>query len=279
MMDKAPCIKRICIYPVKALDGICLQKAQIGPGGSLQHDREYAIIDENGKYVNGKKNPLVHLLRMNMNFEKNSIAFKQQQQDNWHAFHLQNEKTAINNYLSAFFKKTVSLQQNTLGGFLDIPVKSGMTLLSTASLQTVAGWFDNIPLDETRQRFRATLELDNVSAFWEDRLFAEEGTAIEFTIGDVKVLGMSPRARCVVPTRQPQTGESIHAFQKTFVNLRNQTLPAWSALNQFEHAYYLSVDCLVPATETGKWVSIGDEVKLSGNKISAATLQANNNYR
>lgn len=266
-MEQKPSIKRICIYPVKSLDGIWLQKAQIGHGGSLLHDREYAIKDEDDRFVNGKRNPLVHLLRMNMDIENKIISLRHQSETNWHSFHLQNDIDAINSYLSSFFNMPVTLQQNTEGGFLDIPVKSGMTLLSTASLQTVAEWFNNIPLEETRQRFRATLEFDNVPAFWEDQLFAEEGTAIEFTIGDVKVLGMSPRARCVVPTRHPQTGEIIHGFQKSFTNNRAQRLPEWSALSHYNHTYYLSVDCLIPSTETGKWIATGDEVKLTGNKI------------
>lgn len=266
-MEQAPSIERICIYPVKSLDGTWLQKAQIGPGGSLLHDREYAIIDGDGKFVNGKKNPLVHLLRMQMDLEDNTISFRHQYQTQWHSFHLQNDKDAIDLYLSSFFNKQVTLKQNTEGGFLDVPVRSSMTLLSTASLQTVAGWFDNLPLEQTRQRFRATLELGNVPAFWEDRLFTTQGKAIEFTIGDVKVLGMSPRARCVVPTRNPKTGDGIHAFQKTFADRRLQNLPAWSVLENYGHTYYLSVDCMIPLTETGKWISIADEVRLTGKKF------------
>ncbi|MBK7307132.1 MAG: MOSC N-terminal beta barrel domain-containing protein [Chitinophagaceae bacterium] len=55
-MDVNPVVDRITIYPVKSLDGISLQKAQIGNGGCLVHDREYAILDSNGKFVNGKSN-------------------------------------------------------------------------------------------------------------------------------------------------------------------------------------------------------------------------------
>ena len=91
-----------------------------------------------------------------------------------------------------------------------------MTVLSTASLQSISDWFDGMPLEETRKRFRATIEIEGVQAFWEDHLFSTEGRGVEFKIGDVTVFGMSPRARCVVPTRNPNTGEVIHAFPKTF---------------------------------------------------------------
>lgn len=266
-MDKNPVVKCITIYPVKSLDGISLQKAQIGNGGCLMHDREYAICDSNGKYINGKSNALVHELRSDIDFENEVISFRHQSARQWYQFHLQKDKAAISEYLSAFFKIPVTLQKNTEGRFLDVPVKSGMTVLSTASLQTVSGWFNDMELDEIRNRFRATIEINNVPAFWEDKLFYREETVVEFKIGETTLYGMSPRARCVVPTRHPQTGEVIRGFQKLFAMQRAANLPNWSSLNDYGHTYYLSVDCYIPPTEFGKWIAIGDEVSIIGKKI------------
>lgn len=263
-MDIKPAISRITIYPVKSLEGIELQKAQIANGGCLLHDREYAIKDINNKYVNGKKNALVHLLRMRINLEQRIIFFKHELESEWHEFSLENKQQEIDEYLSSFFGKPVKLYKNSEGRFLDVPDISGMTLLSTASLQAVSGWFNNIDIDETRARFRATLEISNVPAFWEDRLFCSEVEAVEFKIGDVTVLGMSPRARCIVPTRHPQTGDTTQGFQKSFAQNRKETIPLWSSLTVYNHAYYLSVDCLLPASESGKWINTGDEIKITG---------------
>lgn len=268
-MEINPVIKFITIYPVKSLDGISWPKARIGTGGCLLHDREYAIIDSNGKYVNGKSNALVHSLRSEIDFEKKLISFRHETAITWQQFHLQNDKAVIDEFLSAFFNMPVALHKNTEGKFLDIPVKSGMTVLSTASLQTVGGWFNNMPLQETRKRFRATIEIAHVPAFWEDRLFYQEETVVEFKIGEATLYGMSPRARCVVPTRHPQTGEGIHAFQKTFAKQRIENLPEWSTLDDYGHGYYLSVDCYIPPTEFGKWIEVGDEVKIMGKKTIA----------
>lgn len=265
-MTLKPVINKISIYPVKSLDGISLQKAQIGNGGCLLHDREYAIKDSDNRYVNGKKNALVHLLRMNIDIENGVIFFRHETETDWHEFDLQKDKAKIDDYLSSFFNKSVALFKNTTGRFLDIPDKSGMTILSTASLQRVAHWFNDMDLAETRKRFRATLEISGVPAFWEDRLFFEEGTAIAFKIGDVNVLGMSPRARCVVPTRHPQTGEVIHGFQKSFADHRTTNLPPWSTLKNFDHAYHLSTDCLIPVSEIGKWIAVGDSITIVGKK-------------
>jgi uncharacterized protein len=265
-MEIKPEIKKITIYPVKSLDGIELPKAKIGAGGCLEHDREYAIIDSNGKYVNGKSNALVHLLRSQIDLENEIISLKHENEINWQHFHLQKDKPAIDEFLSAFFNMTVALHTNTEGKFMDIPVKSGMTVLSTASLQTVGGWFNDMPLEETRKRFRATIEIAHVPAFWEDRLFYQEKTVVEFKIGEATLYGMSPRARCVVPTRHPQTGETIYAFQKTFAIQRIKNLPEWSVLKDHGHGYFLSVDCYIPPTEFGKWIGVGDEVKIMGKK-------------
>ncbi|MEP7236416.1 MAG: MOSC N-terminal beta barrel domain-containing protein [Ferruginibacter sp.] len=265
-MKANPVVKNITIYPVKSLDGISLQKAKIGNGGCLLHDREYAIIGSDGKFVNGKSNALMHLLRTNFDLENEIIFFRHEADTTWSQFHLQHDKEAIEEFLSAFFKMPVYFLKDTTGKFLDIPVKSGITVLSTASLETVGVWFNNMPIEETRKRFRATIEIEHVPAFWEDRLFYEEGTAIEFKIGEAILYGMSPRARCIVPTRHPQTGELIHAFQKTFAIQRAANLPAWSTLDDYGHTYYLSVDCYIPPSEFGKWIAVGDELSITGRK-------------
>ena len=267
-MKTKPVVDRITIYPVKSLDGILLQKAQIGNGGSLVHDRAYAIINSNGKFVNGKSNPRVHLLRSKIDFESEVISFRHGPETGWNDFHLQNDKVALDAFLSAFFEMPVALYKNTMGEFLDIPVQSGVTVLSTASLNTVGTWFNNMDIEETRKRFRATIELTAVPAFWEDKLFLEEGTGIEFKIGEVTLLGVSPRARCVVPTRHPESGELIQGFQKSFAQQRTVNLPPWSTLDDYNHGYYLSVDCYIPPTEFGKWIAVGDEVVITGKQHS-----------
>lgn len=110
-METNPVVDRITIYPVKSLDGTSLQKAQIGNGGSLVHDREYAIIDSNGKYVKGKNNDLVYLLRADIDFDNNIISFRHEAEANWNRFHLQNDKAAVDEFLSSFFKMPVALHK------------------------------------------------------------------------------------------------------------------------------------------------------------------------
>jgi uncharacterized protein len=257
-----PILSKITIYPVKSLDGVSLQKAVISEGGCLLHDREYVISDVDGNIINGKKNPLIHALRSTIDLEQQTISLQHSKQTSAVCFHLQKEKIEIQDYLSTYFGKKVLLHQNKTGRFLDIPDKSGATILSTASLQEVATWFGNMPLEETRKRFRATLEIESVPAFWEDQLFSLNGNGIELKIGDVKMIGMSPRARCVVPTRHPENAELIQGFQKAFSQQRAKSLPEWSTLGDYEHYYHLSVDCSIPSTEIGKTIEVGCRLKI-----------------
>ncbi len=87
--------------PDKSLDGISLQKGMINEGGCLSHDREYAITDANGKFINGKANPLVHSLRSAIDFEKEMISFRHHDEATWNHFYLEEEKTEIDIYLFA----------------------------------------------------------------------------------------------------------------------------------------------------------------------------------
>ncbi len=266
-MPSDPVLSNITIYPVKSLDGTALQKALVTKGGCLQHDRQHAIIDEKGNFVNGKSNAMVHTLRSNVDFENNIISFRPMQESTWRQFHLEKEKAELEVYLSDYFGKKVFFEQDMTGRFMDMPDIAGVTILSTSTLKEVSTWFADMSIQETRKRFRATLEIEGVDAFWEDHLFSHEGTGIEFTVGDVTIIGMSPRARCVVPTRNSETGEVTHAFPKSFARHRASTLPSWSVLEEYGHLYYLTVNCYIPSTEIGKWIHIGDVVSIVGEKV------------
>jgi uncharacterized protein len=266
-MTFEPVLSRITIYPVKSLDGIALEKAMITEGGCILHDREYAMSDEAGNFIIGKTNPLVHSLRCRVDFETETISLRSRNETTWHQFHLQKEKQALQSFLSDYFGFPILVHQDKNGRFMDMPDVSGVTMLSDSTLQSVSEWYPHLTVQETRKRFRATLEIQGVPAFWEDHLFSKEGKAIEFKVGEVTMYGMSPRARCVVPTRNPDTGEVIHAFAKTFARQRAATLPEWSALNEYGHHYYLTVNCYLPPTETGKWIEVGNRLEIIGEKI------------
>jgi len=256
-------LKQITVYPIKSLGGINLDKVEITSGGSLKFDREFAFVDEEGKFINGKKFTNLHLIKTTYYLVERLVEFSIEQENFKKIFHLEKEKPGIEKIFSEFLETKITFQQNKESGFPDDRNASGPTLVSFASLQEVAKWFPNISVEELYIRFRPNLMLTDTPAFWEDNLFGEKGEEKPFHIGGVQFLGINSSSRCAVPTRNLQTGEVIPFFQKHFSEMRKTTLPAWSNLSQFDHYYRFCVNTKIPVTEVGKFLSVGVIVRIA----------------
>ncbi|MFA4923617.1 MAG: MOSC N-terminal beta barrel domain-containing protein [Ignavibacteriaceae bacterium] len=255
-------LERITVYPIKALDGINLDTVEITQGGSLKYDREFAFVDEDGKFINGKKFGNLHLIKAAYFLDETLVEFSIDRESFKKIFHLEKEKPGIEKLFSEFLGKKISFQQNKRNGFPDDSKAYGPTVVGLASLQEVAKWFPNISIEELYKRFRPNLLLNNVPAFWEDKLLGKKGEEKPFHIEKIKFLGINSSSRCVVPTRNPQTGEAIPFFQKHFSEMRKATLPSWLNLSQFDHYYRFCVNTKIPGTEAGKILRLQDEVFL-----------------
>jgi hypothetical protein len=55
-----------------------------------------------------------------------------------------------------------------------------------------------------------------------------------------------------------------HAFPKIFAEKRKASLPDASLLESYGHYYYFSVDAVIPGTEAGKLIKVGDELTILG---------------
>lgn len=258
-----PYLARILIYPIKSLDAVEVTEAQLLPGGALKHDREFALFDEQGRFVNGKHTAKVHNLRSTCNLAARTVTLQIQDSDRpAEIFHLDDDRTALATWFSNYFGYPVTLQQNLHMGFPDDTDASGPTVVSTATLESVASWFPDLEVEDIRQRFRTNLEIAEAPAFWEDLLFGEPDQPVPFQIGTVELLGNNPCQRCVVPTRNQLTGQSYANFQKSFTAQRQATLPDQAALSRFNHFYKLTLNTKVPASETGKTLRVGDAVSV-----------------
>jgi uncharacterized protein len=258
-----PYLARINIYPFKALDALSVDSAHILAGGALEHDRTFALLDEQGKFVNGKRYPKVHSLRARFDMLEKTLALRIQGAEEEYIFQLDAEREELANWLCVYFGSPVTLVENTVSGFPDDTVASGPTVISTATLETVASWFPGQDVQTIRQRFRANLEIGGVPPFWEDRLFTTAEAVVPFRIGAVLFEGTNPCQRCVVPSRDPQTGAVWPHFQATFMHQRRESLPEWATLSRFNHFYRLSCNTRVPASEAGKQLQVGDPVNVA----------------
>jgi uncharacterized protein len=276
----APVLVNIRLHPIKSLDPISVPESRISPSGGLALDRAWALYSVDGKWVNGKRTPAIHLIRAVYSPDLREVTLsvpgdRREIPTRTFAFPEAYEDAA--EWFSVFFDQQIIVRYSE-DGFPDDPIANGPTIISTASLQTVSEWFTlrnegfppnpkgfpGITPDEARQRFRSTLEINGVPAFWEDQLFGEdERGVIRFQIGEVHFEGSNPCARCPVPPRNPQTGEILDGFQKRFTQLRESSLPPWSPRPRFDHFYRLATNTRVAPSETNKLLCAGDLLRLS----------------
>jgi uncharacterized protein YcbX len=256
-----PSLVQITLYPVKSLDGLAVTEVVVLPSGALEHDRRFAVVDDEGRFVNGKRTAKVHLIRSTFDATTRTLTLSIQGRDDCRSFSLDSDRKSLNEWLSDHFDLSVTVVENAECGFPDDTDSPGPTLLSTATLRAVSEWFPELDEDDCRRRFRANLEVGGVAAFWEDRLFTEPGGVVRFRVGEVVFEGVNPCQRCVVPSRSPMNGEPIPEFQKRFSTKRRETLPPWAAFSRFNHFYRLAINTRIAQDHRGT-IRVGDEVEI-----------------
>lgn len=281
-----PYLTSLLIYPIKSLDGVSVTQATILQGGALGGscrsafsnsptktlgnnqrptfgDREFAIFDEQGKFINGKRNPKVHQLRTSFDLNARTVSLQVQGMDQEKVFQIDDERIELETWLSNYFSFPVRVER-ALTSFPDDTNAPGPTIISTGTLKQVASWFPGISVDELRSRLRANIEIGEVPPFWEDQLFTVEDSIVQFQVGDIQFEGINPCQRCVVPSRDPLTGKVYPSFQKTFAAQRRENLPPWVTVSRFNHFFKLAVNTRVPESEIGKTLQVGDHLKILG---------------
>ena len=277
-----PTLAIIRLHPIKAIDSVSVSEARIGPGGGLALDRVWALYSADGRWVNGKRTPAVHLIRANYSPDLRAVTLSvpgDRRRIPPRTFAFPESHEDASEWFSVFFEQRIIVRHSP-DGFPDDTIANGPTIVSTSSLQSVCEWFPPSPegfpglaLEDARQRFRTTLEIDvaagvacgeSLPAFWEDRLFREdERSVVRFTIGEVTFEGSNPCARCPVPPRDPHTGTALTGFQKHFARLREATLPTWSPRSRFDHFYKFATNTRVAPSESGKLLRLSDPLALS----------------
>ena len=261
-------LANIRLHPIKALDPVSVPEARIGPNGGLELDRVWALFSVDGKWINGKNNPQIHRIRAQYDPGISAVTLSVSGESSRNgklkaarfAFPADYERAAL--WFSDYFGET-AIVRHIPEGVPDDGLAPGPTIVSTASLHAVCDLFPEVDLNQARERFRATLEIDGVPAFWEDQLFGEdENYPVRFKIGGVAFEGSNPCARCPVPPRNPRTGEDLIGFQKKFSEMRRSSLPASSPAARFDHFYRMSTNTRVPGTEQGKLLRVGDSLVL-----------------
>lgn len=264
MPENQPQLTRIQLFPIKSLDPVVVREARIGPNGGLECDRVWAMCSADGRWFNGKRTEAIHQLHAVFAEDLSAVTLSGTNGRGVRpaTFPFPSGTSEAAAWFSEFFGEFVIVHYAT-EGFPDDGLATGPTIVSTASLEAVRGWFPWITLDSLRLRFRTSLEISGVPAFWEDQLFGPDETSIvRFRVGEVQFEGSNPCERCSVPPREPSTGLATPAFQKRFADLRQAQLPSWAPAERFDHFYRLAVNTRVPGSERGKLLRLGDPLRL-----------------
>ncbi|EMA65497.1 MOSC domain-containing protein [Halorubrum kocurii] len=281
-------IGELVAYPLKSNDGAAVDRADLGPNGALRGDRTYALVEAgvdphatsvggDGGYVNGKREPAVHGLSASYEPSGPTDATPTEvtlsrparsetgAEADTRTFALPGDREALEAWVGEYLGYAVDLVREPDGGLPDDRAAPGPTVVSRATLEAVASWFDEVAdATEMRRRLRPNLVLDDCPAFWEDRLFADRGEAVRVSVGGTELLGVNPCQRCVVPSRDPDTGEPIDGFRETFLRKRRETLPEWTESDRFDHDFRLMVNTVVPESEWGSTLAVGDRLTIEG---------------
>ncbi len=291
-------IGELVAYPMKSLDGVAVDRAELGPSGALRGDRTYAFVEAgvdphessvggSGGYVNGKSEPAIHGLRASYepagrtDATPTAVTLRRPARNDVPAdertFALPADRAALEAWVGEYLGYAVDLVREPDGGFPDDRAAPGPTVVSEATLSTFASWFDGVTdATEARRRLRPNVVLSDCPAFFEDRLFADRDSRIAFEMGEADVLGVNPCQRCVVPSRHPDTGTEIPDFRETFMRNRQATMPEWSGGDWFDHDFRLMVNTVVPESTWGTVVAVGDPVRvgarvpMDGDAVAAA---------
>ena len=280
-------LSRIQVHPIKALDPIELESVTVQNGG-IEYDRKYAMFNKNDEFVNGKKYERVHELRSEFDPSTEEVTLRAERGNNGKTFHMVKERLELEKWLSDFFGEPISMVESsdtrftdTAGGSTPMDITApGPSIISENTYTRMSSWFPKIDINEFRHRFRTNLEISGVPAFWEDNLFSDEKKVVEFQIGDVLIRGVLPLPRCVVPTRNPLTGNRDPDFVETFTERREEQFPEWADAehlgqklpNHSQHYFYLTVVTRIPASESGKNLHIGDNIEIIGEETLVKVL-------
>ena len=255
-------VERLRIYPVKGLDGMAVDTSEITDGGTLAGDREFALITEDGTRFNGKQSSRIHELATEFDPASGRLTIDSPAGD-LAVFDLHEEEgrdRAATWFEDVFDQVPLELRRDTEQGFVD-RTSMGPSVISTATLEAVASWFEELTVESARRRLRANVEIAGVPAFWEDRFVGEGARAFE--AGGVRFEGVTPCARCAIPARDPDTGEPLPEFRSRFIEKRRETFPEWADEDAFDHYFTMMLIARIPEQFRDGTISVGDRVSVA----------------
>lgn len=217
-------ISQLFFYPIKSLGGIEVSESMVLPKG-LQYDRRWMLIDENNRFLTQRNYPEMAMIKTS--FDQDSILIHYMDitlvlpyqskgdclvADVWEDnVNVQEVDETLSKWFSHVLKMSCKLvafpEVNTRWVDPDYAIHSNnQTSLSDGYPILIIG---QSSLDDLNRRLESPVSIDR----FRPNIVFTGGTPYEedewniFNIGDVKMVGVKPCARCVMTTIDQQTGE------------------------------------------------------------------------
>lgn len=258
IMLNEPRIEKLRVYPIKSLDGVGLDCADLRSNGTLVRDREFALFDGDGEIMNAKRDDRLHAISAEFNPDSGELTVDAPSAESAR-FDLDRDLNAAETWFERVLDEEITIRRDAEQGLSDRP-GLGVSIVSTATIRTVASWFDELSVEGTRRRLRTNVEVSGVPAFWEDRLVGEDAAAVE--VDGLRFEGAIPCGRCVVPERDPDTGEPLPEFRERFIRKRRNTFPDWADEDAFDHWFALTTITSLSGSMTNGTLRVGAPVEL-----------------
>ena len=254
-----PYLTSIRVYPIKSLDPLVLPEATVADEAGIAGDREFALFDAHGTVLHAKRLGK-RIMSIRARYQRDGRSVELRVGDSCERFDLEDDREAVEAWFSLQLQCPVSLRRNGRTGFVDDSDALGPTLVGSASLASVADWFD-LETEELRRRLRTNLEIAGLEPFEEDSLFGPPGQPRRFRIGAVELMGTNPCSRCIVPSIDSLGGSAPDkGFAARFAARREQERWQGSELDRYGHYYRLAINTRLAPGQGGKTLRVGDEL-------------------
>lgn len=257
--ESPPVVTRLTIFPIKSLTGHSVESVEVRPSGALAGDRRYALVDREGRFLNGKRTAAMH--QITAIYDETLTAVTLKAADDTREFVLGQENRHVASWCSRILELECSLIENPGQGFPDDLDSPGPTLLGTGTILEVASWYPGVNVDEMRRRLRMNIELASEQSFWEDGLVHDSDRQGTFRLGRSVWRATGICQRCAVPTRDSSSGIVTPEFVRTFRFQRERTLPAWAPRARFDHFYRLGINTQLVSWTPGA-IHVGSPLEL-----------------
>lgn len=218
-------LSEIWIYPVKSLGGIRLDKARVLPKG-LEHDRRWMLVDEENRFITQREHPKLALFQLTMINDQLSVLHRSNQESvqfniNTCSNHIETvaiwddqvQASEVDQAISKWFSDQLKMkcrlmffpETNSRPVDAVYAIKNDQVSLADGYPFLVIGQSSLDDLNKrlqdpiTMQRFRPNFVFTGGEPYEEDHWK-------NFTIGEVRFIGVKNCSRCVLTTVDPKTG-------------------------------------------------------------------------